>query len=77
MTRQTANPRRRSSRSGFKLGAVRIGFAVGGRLAPQRTVDRAARLFATPFASSRSRARAAQPDDCGRVPEEARVWVAR
>jgi pimeloyl-ACP methyl ester carboxylesterase len=63
MTRQTANPRRRSSRSSFKLGAVRIGFAVGGRLAPQRTVDRAARLFATPFASSRSRARAAQPDE--------------
>jgi len=47
----------------LKLGAVRASFAVGGRLAPRRTVDRAARLFATPFASSRSRALAAQPDD--------------
>jgi pimeloyl-ACP methyl ester carboxylesterase len=62
MTRQTANPRRRSSHSSFKLGVVRIGFAVGGRLAPKRTVDRAARLFGTPFASSRTRSRAAQPD---------------
>ena len=63
MTRQTANPRHRSSHRNFKLDAVRLGFVIGGRLAPQRTVDRAARLFATPFASSRSRARAAQPDE--------------
>jgi len=47
----------------FKLGTVRAGFALGSRLAPQRTVNRAARLFATPFASSRSRAQAAQADD--------------
>jgi pimeloyl-ACP methyl ester carboxylesterase len=47
----------------LKLRAVRLGFALGSRLAPTRTVDRAARLFATPFASSRSRARAAQADD--------------
>ena len=53
---------RHSPRRSFKLDAVRLGFAVGSRLAPKRTVDRAARLFATPFASSRSRARAAQPD---------------
>lgn len=46
----------------FKLATVRTGFALGGRLAPRRTADRAARLFATPFASSRARARAAQPD---------------
>lgn len=46
----------------LKLGGVRAGFALGSRLAPQRTVNRAARLFATPFASSRSRAQAAQPD---------------
>ncbi len=46
----------------LKLTTVRTGFALGGRLAPQRTVNRAARLFATPFASSRSRARAAQGD---------------
>lgn len=47
----------------LKLGAVRASFAVGGRIAPRRTVDRAARLFATPFASSRSRALAAQADE--------------
>lgn len=46
----------------FKLAAVRAGFVLGGRLAPRRTADRAARLFATPFASSRARARAARPD---------------
>jgi len=44
----------------LKLTTVRTGFVLGGRLAPQRTVNRAARLFATPFASSRSRAQAAQ-----------------
>jgi pimeloyl-ACP methyl ester carboxylesterase len=44
----------------LKLTTVRTGFALGGRLAPKRTVNRAARLFATPFASSRSRAQAAQ-----------------
>jgi pimeloyl-ACP methyl ester carboxylesterase len=46
----------------FKLATVRTSFALGGRLTPKRTADRAARLFATPFASSRARARAAQPD---------------
>ncbi|EIL97589.1 hydrolase [Rhodanobacter thiooxydans] len=46
----------------LKLTTVRTGFVLGGRLVPQRTADRAARLFATPFASSRSRARAAQGD---------------
>lgn len=46
----------------FKLQAVRAGFALGGRLAPRRTANRAARLFATPYASSRSRARAAAAD---------------
>jgi len=46
----------------LKLTTVRTGFALGGRLAPQRTVNRAARLFATPFASSRSRAQAVQGD---------------
>lgn len=52
-----------SARVLLKLGAVRVGFALGGRLAPRRTVDRAARLFATPFASSRARAQAARPDE--------------
>lgn len=47
----------------FKLGTVRAGFALGSRLAPQHTVKRAAQLFATPFASSRSRAQAVQGDD--------------
>ncbi|RCS28771.1 alpha/beta hydrolase [Rhodanobacter denitrificans] len=46
----------------LKLTTVRTGFVLGGRLAPKRTVNHAARLFATPFASSRSRARAAQGD---------------
>ncbi|CAM5475082.1 alpha/beta hydrolase [Rhodanobacter lindaniclasticus] len=46
----------------FKLTTVRTGFLLGGRLAPQRTVNRAARLFATPFASSRSRALAVRGD---------------
>jgi pimeloyl-ACP methyl ester carboxylesterase len=46
----------------FKLVSVRAGFALGSRLAPARTVNRAARLFATPFASSRSRAQAVQGD---------------
>ena len=46
----------------FKLATVRTSFALGGRLAPRRTADRAARLFATPFASSRARARAAHAD---------------
>jgi pimeloyl-ACP methyl ester carboxylesterase len=46
----------------FKLTTVRTGFALGGRIAPKRTVNRAARLFATPFASSRSRAQAARGD---------------
>lgn len=46
----------------LKLTTVRTGFVLGGRIAPKRTVNRAARLFATPFASSRSRAQAAQGD---------------
>jgi pimeloyl-ACP methyl ester carboxylesterase len=47
----------------LKLGAVRAAFVLGGRLAPTRTVNRAARLFATPLASSRRRAQAAQAGD--------------
>ena len=46
----------------FSFGAMRAGFAIGGMIAPRRTARRAARLFATPFVSSRSRARAAHPD---------------
>jgi pimeloyl-ACP methyl ester carboxylesterase len=46
----------------IKLTTVRTGFALGGRIAPKRTVNRAARLFATPFASSRRRAEAVQGD---------------
>lgn len=45
-----------------KLGTLRAAFILGGRLAPRRTSDFAARFFATPFASSRSRALAAQGD---------------
>ncbi|MBN8921939.1 MAG: alpha/beta hydrolase [Rhodanobacter sp. 68-29] len=46
----------------LRLGALRAGFVLGGRLAPKQTADRAAQLFATPFASSRRRALAAQGD---------------
>jgi len=46
----------------LKLTTVRTGFVLGGRIAPKRTVNRAARLFATPYASSRSRAQAVQGD---------------
>ncbi|HEX8776542.1 MAG TPA: alpha/beta fold hydrolase [Rhodanobacter sp.] len=60
------SPHAASVSTRLRLGALRAGFALGGRLAPKRTADRAARLFATPFASSRSRALA--------VPEGAAVW---
>ena len=46
----------------LKLGMARAVFATGSRLAPERTAHRAARLFATPLASSRSRAQAAHAD---------------
>ncbi|MEW5315142.1 MAG: hypothetical protein WDW38_006591 [Sanguina aurantia] len=42
----------------FAMGSVRASFAVGSRLMPTRTLDRAARLFSTPYASSRRRAAA-------------------
>jgi pimeloyl-ACP methyl ester carboxylesterase len=44
------------------LSITRLHFALGSWLAPRTTAARAARLFATPFASSRLRARAAAPD---------------
>jgi pimeloyl-ACP methyl ester carboxylesterase len=62
MKHQTTHSRHHKSHAAWKLGAVRVGFAVGSRLAPRSTVERAARLFSTPFASSRTRARAAKPD---------------
>jgi hypothetical protein len=46
----------------LKLGVLRAGFALGGLFAPRQTADRAACLFATPYDSSRSRARLAQAD---------------
>ena len=55
--------------SRLKLNAMRASFALGGRLAPRHTVTRAARLFATPFASSRARARLAQTDQAMRQGE--------
>lgn len=48
------------------LAFVRAGFVVGGRLMPRSTAARAARLFATPFASSRIRARAERGDEAMR-----------
>ena len=47
----------------LKLGILRTVFALGGCVAPRQTVECAARLFATPYGSSRSRARAVQTDD--------------
>ena len=55
--------RQQSASKILKLGMLRAGFALGGRFAPRQTVERAARLFATPYGSSRSRARAVQPDE--------------
>jgi len=46
----------------IELSAVRISFAFGSHFAPRKTAERAARLFATPFRSSRARAQAAQSD---------------
>ena len=59
MIRPRRSPRRPTSKV-LKLGAMRAVFALGGRFAPRQTVERAARLFATPYGSSRSRARAVQ-----------------
>ena len=42
-----------------QLYALRIGFLVGSWLAPEATIRRAARLFTTPFKSTRTRALAA------------------
>jgi pimeloyl-ACP methyl ester carboxylesterase len=55
--------RRNRTTTRLKLRLLRVGFALGSQFAPQRTVDRAARLFATPFASSRARARAINIDE--------------
>ena len=41
------------------LYAARIGFLIGGRLLPETTLLRAARIFSTPFRSSRARAASA------------------
>jgi pimeloyl-ACP methyl ester carboxylesterase len=56
----------------LRLGALRAGFVLGGRLAPRHTADRAARLFATPFASSRKRA-LATPEDAAMQRGELRL----
>ncbi|MFC5595247.1 alpha/beta fold hydrolase [Lysobacter niastensis] len=46
-----------------QLYGLRLGFVFGSHVAPQATLKRAARLFSTPMASSRSRALAAST--CG------------
>src|SRR4051812_23580711 len=56
--RQHSNKQCRRVSDPLKLGLVRLAFKLGGRVSPQRTVNRAGRLFATPLPSSRSRARA-------------------
>jgi pimeloyl-ACP methyl ester carboxylesterase len=61
------NPRSRSRPQSasklLRLCALRASFALGAHFAPQQTVERAARLFATPHGSSRARARAVRTDD--------------
>jgi pimeloyl-ACP methyl ester carboxylesterase len=47
----------------LEIATWRTLFALGGVFAPSITADRAARLFATPFASSRNRARAFESND--------------
>ena len=42
-----------------QLYALRFGFLIGSWLAPEATIRRAARLFTTPFKSTRARALAA------------------
>ncbi len=56
-------PRSRAAGNLLKICALRAGFALGSRFAPRQTVERAARLFATPHSSSRSRARSVRADD--------------
>jgi pimeloyl-ACP methyl ester carboxylesterase len=58
-----AQSRRLPASKVLKLALMRAVFALGGRFAPRQTVERAARLFATPYGSSRSRARAVQTDE--------------
>ncbi len=68
--RSVAIPPPRAAAVGrLKLSTVRVGFVLGSRLLPRRTVKHAARLFATPFASSRTRAREARPDSAMRHSE--------
>jgi len=66
------SPHAASVSTRLRLGALRAGFVLGGRLAPKRTADRAAQLFATPFASSRSRALAV-PEDAAMRPGELQI----
>src|SRR3954464_15892985 len=47
---------RQQKSDAVRLGLLRLAFVLGGRLSPQRTVNRAGRLFATPYASTRTRA---------------------
>ena len=46
-------------RNYLRLQLIRLTFLLGGRIAPDAIAARAARLFTTPFASSRARANAA------------------
>src|ERR1700710_258377 len=46
----------------MSLAALRAMFSLGSYVSPNATAERAARLFATPFASSRKRASKAQLD---------------
>jgi pimeloyl-ACP methyl ester carboxylesterase len=62
MIQQTRSRQPRASKL-LKLGMLRAGFALGGCFASRQTIERAARLFATPYGSSRARVLAIQADD--------------
>lgn len=54
-------------RNNLPLLGLRLWFAIGSRVAPRATLDRAARLFCTPLPSSRTRALAAPTFDAREI----------
>jgi pimeloyl-ACP methyl ester carboxylesterase len=68
-------------RNSLRLAVLRAGFRLGSVFAPRAAINRAARIFCTPFASSRERALRASTDGAnetsvviGSIPIETYVW---
>lgn len=68
-------------RNFLRLAVLRAGFRLGSVFAPRAAINRAARIFCTPFASSRQRALRASTDGAseasvviGSIPIETYVW---